>query len=391
MTGLAELFDFDQREAIAIIGSGGKTTLLWYLAAHFRAEKVLVTPTTKIFLPPRWKQTPPNSQEPAPANGSRKERPVPDQSILDQFVPDSSAAGQSISGQCVSGQYVSGQCISSQPYYDRLYDAAALSRIPEAMTGITLAGQFAFTPLPGTGHTTGAQDGDPLPPKKGATPGVEGRSGLEPPQRLETAPQTISSHAPPPAKSLPEKNSPSQTEAPTMARPRRAVSQPERFAHKISALPPAVLFSQRHLFEKIFMECDGSRNLPLKGWAPHEPVIPDFTTVTVAVIPLWAVGLKAGDDCIHRAGLFYPMAQCAAGDTIGLEHLARVIAHPRGLLAKAKGKKVLLFHLEKPAQLPLAKDLAALLPLERKHTIGRIIAGSAREGWGTLLHQVPMV
>jgi probable selenium-dependent hydroxylase accessory protein YqeC len=41
---------------ITVIGSGGKTSLIWRLAASFAAQpgrKVLVSPTTKMFLPPQ--------------------------------------------------------------------------------------------------------------------------------------------------------------------------------------------------------------------------------------------------------------------------------------------------------------------------------------------------
>jgi probable selenium-dependent hydroxylase accessory protein YqeC len=40
---------------ITVIGSGGKTSLIWHLAASFAAEpdrKILVTPTTKMLVPP---------------------------------------------------------------------------------------------------------------------------------------------------------------------------------------------------------------------------------------------------------------------------------------------------------------------------------------------------
>ena len=42
-----------QKTVVTVIGSGGKTSLIWRLAASLRpGRKILVTPTTKIFVPP---------------------------------------------------------------------------------------------------------------------------------------------------------------------------------------------------------------------------------------------------------------------------------------------------------------------------------------------------
>ena len=51
MKHMAELLGIQKREKLTIIGSGGKTTLLWNLAGHYRKEAVLVGTTTKIFMP----------------------------------------------------------------------------------------------------------------------------------------------------------------------------------------------------------------------------------------------------------------------------------------------------------------------------------------------------
>lgn len=48
---LAPLFAVAPCEVMAFVGSGGKTTLMWALAAAHRNERVLVTTTTKILYP----------------------------------------------------------------------------------------------------------------------------------------------------------------------------------------------------------------------------------------------------------------------------------------------------------------------------------------------------
>ena len=51
MTELVNCFDWSKHEIISVIGSGGKTSLINYLAKSFSREKVLVSTTTKILLP----------------------------------------------------------------------------------------------------------------------------------------------------------------------------------------------------------------------------------------------------------------------------------------------------------------------------------------------------
>lgn len=51
MDGLTGLLGLGAHEVVAIVGSGGKTTLLWRMAGALRSHKTLVATTTKIFLP----------------------------------------------------------------------------------------------------------------------------------------------------------------------------------------------------------------------------------------------------------------------------------------------------------------------------------------------------
>lgn len=180
------------------------------------------------------------------------------------------------------------------------------------------------------------------------------------------------------------------------AKKRRDRDDPTLFAHKITPFPQDLLARQRFLFDKVFMECDGARNLPLKGWSPSEPVIPPFTSMVIGVIPLWGIGLQASETTIHRPERFYAMTGCQEGDVVTLEHLARAIAHPNGLLAKAGSRNIILFlHSDQgqPTRTDcanygshdprgVASQLVALLPQKTVQQTNRIIVGSAREGWG---------
>lgn len=257
---LAKLFGFRQKEAVAIMGSGGKTTLLWYLARAFRSEKILVTPTTKLFLP----------QQKYP------------QEYYDRLCDPAALALLSSLSPPPAPQHI--------PHHNGSH--TVFHEVPAGITlaGITLAGCLHATAPP---HTTAS----PWPPQAEGTANAVTQGMAEGEGMLPSGLK------------------------------RREVADASAFAHKITPLDAGLLASQTGLFDKIFMECDGARNLPLKGWSSKEPVLPDFSTTVIAVMPLWAIGLTASDATIHRPELFYAMSQCRPGDTITLEHLARIITH----------------------------------------------------------------
>lgn len=53
MESLKKCFDLQGKEIVSIVGSGGKTSLMWALAKTYRKEAVLVSTTTKIGFPQR--------------------------------------------------------------------------------------------------------------------------------------------------------------------------------------------------------------------------------------------------------------------------------------------------------------------------------------------------
>ena len=48
---LKKCFDLQGKEIVSIVGSGGKTSLMWALAKTYRKEAVLVSTTTKLGFP----------------------------------------------------------------------------------------------------------------------------------------------------------------------------------------------------------------------------------------------------------------------------------------------------------------------------------------------------
>lgn len=77
---------------------------------------------------------------------------------------------------------------------------------------------------------------------------------------------------------------------------------PER-PDKVTAPPAEILESLREKADVVLIEADGSRRMPLKWPADREPVIPDYTDITVCVAGLSALGGKTTDVVYNAAGL----------------------------------------------------------------------------------------
>lgn len=139
-------------------------------------------------------------------------------------------------------------------------------------------------------------------------------------------------------------------------------------------------------FDKTFIEADGSRLLPVKGWEKHEPVIPAFTTLTIGVATIWAEGRVIDENTVHRPHIFCRIAGAKPGEALSLAHMARATAHPEGLMARAIGRKILLINqLDDNAAITRARDFIALLPPTFLNGLEAVIGASARLGTATLL------
>jgi molybdenum cofactor cytidylyltransferase len=80
----------------------------------------------------------------------------------------------------------------------------------------------------------------------------------------------------------------------------------------------------------ILNEADGSRMRPFKAPAPHEPVIPEATTLVVLVVGADVFGQPLDDEHVHRPELVSALSGAPLGAPITPEIVARVLAHPAG-------------------------------------------------------------
>jgi probable selenium-dependent hydroxylase accessory protein YqeC len=155
-----------------------------------------------------------------------------------------------------------------------------------------------------------------------------------------------------------------------------------RATGKLEALPPEELERVSSSYDLVLIEGDGSGGLPLKGWAPGEPVVPAFTAFTAGLLPLWPLGEEVSERIVHRLPLFCRLSGAGEGEALDAGHLVRVITGCRdapGLFAAARGKKILLFNqIEDDAALLKAGEITALLPETFRSGLVALLAGSVK-------------
>lgn len=98
---------------------------------------------------------------------------------------------------------------------------------------------------------------------------------------------------------------------------------PAQAAGKLSA-SPIPIERLATLASHVLVEADGSRRLPLKAHAGHEPVVPTCSARTVLVVGASGLGRPVGE-VVHRPELFCERAGCAPDDAATPRLVARVL------------------------------------------------------------------
>jgi len=132
---------------------------------------------------------------------------------------------------------------------------------------------------------------------------------------------------------------------------------------KLGALPYSMDTLCR-MADYILVEADGSRGLPGKAHAPHEPVIPSGTGRTLLVVGASAFG-RSIREVIHRPEVFCRLTGAKEDELVTPRLLGEVIC--RETLADV----VLINQVESAAAMSAAQELAAMLPCP-------VVAGSLK-------------
>ena len=116
----------------------------------------------------------------------------------------------------------------------------------------------------------------------------------------------------------------------------------------------------------LIIEADGSRLHPLKAPADHEPAIPPWVDEVVVVAGLSGLGKPLSEEWVHRPERFTTLTGLKQGETISVEALARLLAHPEGGLKNIppRARRVALLNQADTTELQaVAGRLAILLQL----------------------------
>lgn len=113
---------------------------------------------------------------------------------------------------------------------------------------------------------------------------------------------------------------------------------------KVKGIHPSWVPALKASWDVVLVEADGSRRLPLKAPADHEPVLPPGTDLVVGCVGLSAVGRPLGPETVHRPERFSALTGCPLGAPVTLEHLAALVRHPEGLFRHVAGPRVILFN-----------------------------------------------
>ncbi len=100
---------------------------------------------------------------------------------------------------------------------------------------------------------------------------------------------------------------------------------PER-PDKVTAPPEGVLEGLRKTADVVFIEADGSRRMPLKWPGDREPVIPDYTDITVCVAGLSAVG-KRTEEAVYRVD---ELPEAIKRDIVDVNLIHKILASREG-------------------------------------------------------------
>jgi molybdenum cofactor cytidylyltransferase len=106
----------------------------------------------------------------------------------------------------------------------------------------------------------------------------------------------------------------------------------EAEADKVQGLAPDLVnrLAALSFVDVMIVEADGSRRLPFKAPADHEPVIPSGTTIVVPVVGMDVLGRSLTAENVHRPDRIAALTGAAPGDPVTPEMIAAVVAHPAG-------------------------------------------------------------
>ena len=100
----------------------------------------------------------------------------------------------------------------------------------------------------------------------------------------------------------------------------------------------------RNIFDIILIEADGAKRKPIKAPAAHEPMLPEFTNVTIGLIGLDSLGKSLDESNTHRPEILRDIFDVCLPHIINKDDIVKLIRNNNGLFKNAKGKRIVLLN-----------------------------------------------
>ncbi|MCC6301152.1 MAG: putative selenium-dependent hydroxylase accessory protein YqeC [Anaerolineales bacterium] len=114
----------------------------------------------------------------------------------------------------------------------------------------------------------------------------------------------------------------------------------------------------------LLIEADGARQKPLKGWAEHEPPIPEFAKHVVQMVGMNGLDKPLTDEYVHRPEIFSKLSGSKVGEIINAEAITKVLLHLDGArrnFPQGARRTVLLNQADTPELQATARGMAQSL------------------------------
>jgi probable selenium-dependent hydroxylase accessory protein YqeC len=160
------------------------------------------------------------------------------------------------------------------------------------------------------------------------------------------------------------------------------VARADRAKEKIAGFDPDEVPFLLGVADLVVVEADGARRLPIKAFAPDEPVLPPEVDDYLIVVGLAAIGRTIDEGEVHRPERLARVVGAPMGSRLTEELVSRAVLSPGGYLSAApEGARVsvLLWGATSPVRRRRARALAEILVSDRR--VRRVVAGDllARE------------
>ncbi len=133
----------------------------------------------------------------------------------------------------------------------------------------------------------------------------------------------------------------------------------------------------------LLVEADGSRRLPLKAPAAHEPPIPGWVNTVAVLVGLSGLDQPLAVETVHRPEIFSALSGAEMGEPVGMLAVIRVLLHPQGGLKNIPpdARKVVIFN---QADTPHLQSEAARVAPQLLGNYESVLIASLGQGQGVL-------